>query len=91
MFGNRLPHIPVLDNLAVAQPEEVKVGGQKVALLKLTAVPEEIQGVQLPSSSFWFDKNYQLIRSETQMPGLGKSPAAERIRIHPDGTIEGLF
>ena len=25
------------------------------------------------------------------MPGLGKSPAAERIRIDPDGTIEGLF
>jgi formate--tetrahydrofolate ligase len=25
------------------------------------------------------------------MPGLGKSPAAERICIHPDGTIEGLF
>ncbi|MGH7675290.1 MAG: formate--tetrahydrofolate ligase, partial [Gemmatimonadales bacterium] len=25
------------------------------------------------------------------MPGLGKSPAAERIRVHPDGTIEGLF
>jgi formate--tetrahydrofolate ligase len=25
------------------------------------------------------------------MPGLGKSPAAERIRRHPDGIIEGLF
>ncbi|MGH7530986.1 MAG: formate--tetrahydrofolate ligase [Gemmatimonadales bacterium] len=25
------------------------------------------------------------------MPGLGKSPAAERIRVHPDGAIEGLF
>jgi formate--tetrahydrofolate ligase len=25
------------------------------------------------------------------MPGLGKSPAAERIRVHRDGTIEGLF
>ncbi|HMA42278.1 MAG TPA: formate--tetrahydrofolate ligase [Gemmatimonadales bacterium] len=25
------------------------------------------------------------------MPGLSKSPAAERIRLHPDGTIEGLF
>ena len=25
------------------------------------------------------------------MPGLSKSPAAERIRAHPDGTIEGLF
>jgi formate--tetrahydrofolate ligase len=25
------------------------------------------------------------------MPGLGKNPAAERMRLHPDGTIEGLF
>jgi formate--tetrahydrofolate ligase len=25
------------------------------------------------------------------MPGLGKNPAAERIRLHLDGTIEGLF
>jgi formate--tetrahydrofolate ligase len=25
------------------------------------------------------------------MPGLSKSPAAERIRMHEDGTIEGLF
>ena len=25
------------------------------------------------------------------MPGLSKTPAAERMRVHPDGTIEGLF
>ena len=25
------------------------------------------------------------------MPGLGKTPAAERMRVHEDGTIEGLF
>src|SRR6266487_2899431 len=25
------------------------------------------------------------------MPGLGKAPVAERIRLLPDGTIEGLF
>jgi len=25
------------------------------------------------------------------MPGLGKTPAAERMRVHQDGTIEGLF
>ena len=25
------------------------------------------------------------------MPGLPKSPAAERMRVKPDGTIEGLF
>uniref|UniRef100_UPI00286AA3F1 formate--tetrahydrofolate ligase n=1 Tax=Gemmatimonas sp. TaxID=1962908 RepID=UPI00286AA3F1 len=24
------------------------------------------------------------------MPGLSKSPAAERMRLRPDGTIEGL-
>ncbi|HET7791530.1 MAG TPA: formate--tetrahydrofolate ligase [Gemmatimonadales bacterium] len=25
------------------------------------------------------------------MPGLSKTPSAERMRVHPDGTIEGLF
>ncbi len=25
------------------------------------------------------------------MPGLGKTPAAEAMRVHPDGTIDGLF
>jgi len=25
------------------------------------------------------------------MPGLGKVPAAERMAVRPDGTIEGLF
>jgi formate--tetrahydrofolate ligase len=25
------------------------------------------------------------------MPGLSKTPAAESIRVHADGTIEGLF
>ena len=25
------------------------------------------------------------------MPGLPKGPAAERMRLHPDGTIDGLF
>ncbi|MFI5209780.1 MAG: formate--tetrahydrofolate ligase [Gemmatimonadales bacterium] len=25
------------------------------------------------------------------MPGLGKTPSAENIRVHPDGRIEGLF
>jgi formate--tetrahydrofolate ligase len=25
------------------------------------------------------------------MPGLGKTPAAQRMRLHEDGTIEGLF
>ncbi|HEX9053864.1 MAG TPA: hypothetical protein VF830_03080 [Gemmatimonadales bacterium] len=25
------------------------------------------------------------------MPGLSKTPAAEAIRVLPDGTIEGLF
>src|SRR6266576_2131683 len=37
------------------------------------------------------EKIETIARDILTMPGLGKSPAAERIRIHPDGTIEGLF
>jgi len=25
------------------------------------------------------------------IPGRSKTPAAEKIRVHPDGSIEGLF
>lgn len=52
--------------------EDVTVGGQKYRLLKLTAQPEKVGGIQLPSSTFWFDARYDLIRTETSMPGLGR-------------------
>lgn len=51
--------------------EVVRIGKQTPTLLRITAVPDEIQGVQLPGSTFWYDAAYQLVRSETRMAGLG--------------------
>lgn len=34
--------------------------------------PEQPTFLTLPQSSFWFDANYELIRTETTMPGIGK-------------------
>lgn len=52
--------------------EEITVGGKKFNLLKITAQPQAVSGVTLPASTFWFDAKYEMIRSETIMPGLGK-------------------
>src|SRR5438874_1147362 len=52
--------------------EELKVAGQKPKLLKVTAVPDPIQDVQLPASTFWYDKEYRLVRADTRMPGMGR-------------------
>ncbi|MFL5329650.1 MAG: transglutaminase family protein [Gemmataceae bacterium] len=52
--------------------EEVNIAGQKPRLLRITSKPSELEGVTLPGSTFWFDLNYRLIKSETDMPGLGK-------------------
>src|SRR5207248_10734872 len=52
--------------------EELKVAGQKPKLLKVTAVPDPIQDVQLPASTFWYDKEYKLVKADTRMPGMGR-------------------
>jgi hypothetical protein len=52
--------------------EEITVGGKKFNLLKIVAQPQAVSGVTLPASTFWFDAKYEMIRSETIMPGLGK-------------------
>jgi predicted transglutaminase-like cysteine proteinase len=68
---------PIINALVKVQAkadgyEDVTVGGQKYRLLKLTAQPEKVAGIQLPASTFWFDARYDLIRTETTMPGLGQ-------------------
>lgn len=52
--------------------EDVKIYGGTRKLLRAEAVPDKIQGVQLPPTSFWLGKEQQVIRSEVNMPGLGK-------------------
>jgi len=52
--------------------EDVKVNGIDRKLLRAEAIPDKIQNVQLPGTSFWLDKELKVIRSEVTMPGLGK-------------------
>lgn len=52
--------------------EEIAVGGKKYNLLRIVAQPQRVADVTLPPSTFWFDANYEMIRSATTMPGLGK-------------------
>jgi transglutaminase-like putative cysteine protease len=52
--------------------EEVKIANQKPTLLKVTATPDPIQDVQLPASTFWYDKEYKLVKVDTRMPGMGR-------------------
>ena len=57
--------------VAVEDFEQVPFGNQKRKLLRATAVPDEIDGVQLPGQILWVDDEYNLLRSTTVMPGLG--------------------
>ncbi|HEY1381454.1 MAG TPA: transglutaminase-like domain-containing protein [Gemmataceae bacterium] len=65
--------------------EAVPLGPDRPKLLRLTAVPDEIGGVQLPSQILWVDGAFEVRRSATAMPGLGflvveRSTAAEAQR-----------
>jgi hypothetical protein len=51
--------------------EQVTIGQQKRKLLRVTAVPDEIEGVQLPGQILWLDDGFNICRSTTVMPGLG--------------------
>jgi hypothetical protein len=51
--------------------EQVLIGQQRQKLLRITAVPDEIEGVQLPGQILWVDDAFNIRRSTTVMPGLG--------------------
>jgi len=58
--------------VAVKESEELLVGAVKQKLLRAEATPEKFMGVQLPATTFWLDKDLQVLRSQVDMPGLGK-------------------
>lgn len=68
---------PIINSIVTVQAkaeayEKVQIGNQSPNLLKVVASPKPVQGITLPSSTFWFDAHYELVKSETLMPGLGK-------------------
>jgi hypothetical protein len=62
--------------------EAVAIRGERPKLLRVSAVPDEIKGVQLPSQILWFDANYDIRRSMTVMPGMGYLVVERSDRAH---------
>jgi hypothetical protein len=77
--GDRFDYVvyePIINALVtirvtVEAYEEVAIAGQRPKLLRVSAVPDEIAGAQLPSQVLWFDATYEPRRSLTSMPGFG--------------------
>ena len=79
---------PVTVRVAVREPEEVdlletKKGDERQRvervrrkLLRAEAVPDKVEvggnPIQLPKMVSWLDKDYEAVRSEMDLPGLGK-------------------
>jgi len=51
---------------------ELFAGQKKHHLLRVETQPAKIQNVQLPALVAWVDESYQPLRSEVEVPGLGK-------------------
>lgn len=58
--------------VTVKEPEEVEIDKGKKKLLRVEAIPDKISGVQLPLTISWLDDDLIPIRSQVDMPGLGK-------------------
>jgi transglutaminase-like putative cysteine protease len=52
--------------------EVVPIAGQSPRLLRVSTQPLQIEDTELPASTFWYDYRYELIKTETLMPGVGK-------------------
>jgi transglutaminase-like putative cysteine protease len=66
----------VSTQVAVKDYEDVELLKVKKRLLRVESVPDKIQipgaNFQLPALTSWLDKDLQAVRSQVEMPGLGK-------------------
>lgn len=62
----------VTNRVTVKDSEVVEVFNQPKRLLRVETVPDKVAGVQLPSLITWLDKDLQPVRSEFEIPQLGK-------------------
>ena len=107
-----LSYEPTVDTVVIMRVtakdvEEVEVFNVKKRLLRVEGVPDKLQvqsgSVQLPRSVWWLDKDFQLVRSQTDIPGLGQmvlyrttqavasAPAAEPAKMTDIGLSNTIF
>src|SRR5437667_228008 len=74
--GSDIARIPVLTvHVGIDHEEDVTIntvgGAQRLKLLRVTMVPDEIEGVQLPSQIVWYDSDFEIRKSLSNLPGVG--------------------
>jgi hypothetical protein len=73
--------------VAVKGLEEVEIDKMRRRLLRAEAVPDKIDGVQLPKTIYWLDEERQVIRAEAEVPGTGKLVT---IRTTKEQALQGV-
>jgi hypothetical protein len=73
-FASYEPTIVAVVNtrVRVKDYESVEVLGKKQKLLRVESIADKIANVQLPVLVTWLDDKYQTVRSEVEIPELGK-------------------
>lgn len=62
----------VTRRITVKDYEEVEVLGEKKRLLRVEDATDKIQNVALPALASWLDADLLAVRSQVEMPGLGR-------------------
>lgn len=67
-------NLVISTNVKIKDYEQVEIfsGSGSQRLLRVESVPERIQNVQLPALVSWLDDKYETVRSQVEIPGLGK-------------------
>ncbi len=56
----------------VKEFDSLLIDGANRKLLRVQARPRQIEGVQLPSQTIWYDENFAPVLSQGEIPGLGE-------------------
>jgi len=73
--------------------EQVPLDGVSRKLLRVLVKPQKIEGVQLPSTTLWYDEEYRLVMTEGEIPGLGELTLHRTSRekaLAPNGKLRDL-
>lgn len=59
-------------SVSVKDFEEVEIDKVKKKLLRTEVIPDKIEGAQLPRTVYWLDSDQAAVKSQVDMPGLGR-------------------
>jgi transglutaminase-like putative cysteine protease len=89
---------PTVNNVILVQVkvnrfEEVPVNGKVIKLLRAESVPEKIADIQLPPTTIWMDEQFRFVRSQGELPGLGRLllvRGTKAVALAPTGNVPDM-